>query len=42
MGDGRADADIYVDASARLMDIYRQRIDGRSKTGDDASSPTFL
>lgn len=36
MGEGRADADIYADAGARLMDFYRQRIDGRSKTGDDA------
>jgi CPA1 family monovalent cation:H+ antiporter len=36
MGEGRPDADIYVDASARLMDVYRQRIDGRSMTGDDA------
>jgi Na+/H+ antiporter len=36
MGDGRPDADIYVEASARLMDVYRRRIDGRSKTGDDA------
>ncbi|MDM9620992.1 Na+/H+ antiporter [Rhizobium sp. S96] len=36
MSEGRADADIYADAGARLMDIYRRRIDGRSKTGDDA------
>jgi CPA1 family monovalent cation:H+ antiporter len=36
MGEGRADADLYADAGARLMDIYRQRIAGRSKTGDDA------
>ncbi|OCJ05328.1 Na+/H+ antiporter [Rhizobium sp. AC44/96] len=36
MSEGRADADIYTDAGARLMDIYRRRIDGRSKTGDDA------
>jgi CPA1 family monovalent cation:H+ antiporter len=37
MGEGRADANLYADAGARLMDIYRQRIDGRSKTGDDAT-----
>ncbi|MBO9124726.1 MULTISPECIES: Na+/H+ antiporter [unclassified Rhizobium] len=36
MGEGRADADLYADAGARLMDVYRQRIAGRSKTGDDA------
>jgi CPA1 family monovalent cation:H+ antiporter len=36
MGEGRPDADIYVEAGARLMEFYRQRIDGRSKTGDDA------
>ena len=35
MGEGRADADLYIDAGARIMELYRQRIDGRSKTGDE-------
>jgi CPA1 family monovalent cation:H+ antiporter len=36
MGKGRADADVYADAGARVMDIYRRRIDGFSKTGKEA------
>lgn len=35
MGKGRSDADLYVDAGARIMDIYRQRIDSLSKTGEE-------
>jgi len=35
MGEGRSDADLYVDAGARIMELYRQRIDGRSKTGEE-------
>jgi CPA1 family monovalent cation:H+ antiporter len=35
MGEGRADADLYIDAGARIMELYRQRIDGRAKTGDE-------
>jgi len=36
MGDGQSDADLYADIGTRLMELYRQRIDGRSKTGDEA------
>ena len=36
MGEGRPDADIYTEIGARLMELYRQRIDGRSKTGEEA------
>lgn len=35
MGEGRNDADLYVDAGARIMELYRQRIEGRSKTGEE-------
>jgi hypothetical protein len=35
MREGRGDTDLYVDAGARIMEIYRQRIDGRSKTGEE-------
>jgi monovalent cation/hydrogen antiporter len=37
MGEGRSDADLYTDAGVRIMELYRQRIDGRSKTGKEAS-----
>ncbi len=37
MGEGRSDADLYSDAGVRIMALYRQRIDGRSKTGKEAS-----
>lgn len=29
LGEGKADADVYTDASARIMNLYRERIDGR-------------
>jgi Na+/H+ antiporter len=32
MAEGRDDADLYTDASARVMEHYRQRIDGRLQT----------
>jgi len=35
MGEGRGDADLHADAGARIMELYRQRIDGRSKTGEE-------
>jgi monovalent cation/hydrogen antiporter len=35
MGEGRGDTDVYADAGARIMELYRQRIDGRSKTGEE-------
>jgi Na+/H+ antiporter len=37
MGEGRSDADLYTDAGVRIMELYRQRIDGRTTTGKDAS-----
>lgn len=37
MGEGRSDADLYTDAGARIMELYRQRIDGRSKTGEEGT-----
>lgn len=36
MGDGRTDIDLYADVGARIMELYRQRIDSRSKTGAEA------
>jgi Na+/H+ antiporter len=35
LGEGRSDADLYADAGSRIMELYRQRIDGRSKTGEE-------
>ena len=35
--EGRSDADLYTDAGVRIMELYRQRIDGRSTTGKEAS-----
>jgi monovalent cation/hydrogen antiporter len=32
MGEGRSDADLYTDAGVRIMELYRQRINGRSAT----------
>ena len=37
MGEGRSDADLYTDAGVRIMELYRQRIDSRSKTGEEAA-----
>jgi Na+/H+ antiporter len=37
MGKGRCDTDLYTDAGVRIMELYRQRIDGRSTTGKEAS-----
>lgn len=33
---GGEDADLYIDTGARVMALYRQRIEARSKTGDEA------
>lgn len=38
MGEGRADADLYAEVSASLMELYRKRIDGRLKTGEEADT----
>jgi Na+/H+ antiporter len=37
MGEGRDDTDLYTDAGVRIMELYRQRIDSRSKTGTEAA-----
>lgn len=36
LGEGRDDADLYANAGAHIMEVYRRRIDNRSKTGNDA------
>ncbi|WP_454685433.1 Na+/H+ antiporter [Ancylobacter moscoviensis] len=36
LGEGRSDADLYADAGARIMELYRQRIDRGSKSGEEA------
>jgi len=35
MGEGRVDADLYADAASRIMALYRRRMDGHSKTGQE-------
>jgi monovalent cation/hydrogen antiporter len=37
MGEGRGDADLYADTGARIMALYRQRINGHSKTGEEGA-----
>ena len=37
MAQGRTDADLYTDASARIMELYRQRIDSRQQTPEAAA-----
>lgn len=32
MGEGQGDPDLYTDASARVMELYRQRIDSRAQS----------
>jgi len=34
MGAGKLDADVYTDASARIMEIYRQRIDSQANDAE--------
>ncbi len=41
-GEGRGDADLYADVGSRLMELYRQRINGHSKTGDEAEQAQHL
>lgn len=36
LAERRRDVDICAETAARLMDLYRARIEGRSKTGDEA------
>jgi CPA1 family monovalent cation:H+ antiporter len=38
LGAGRGDTDIYAEVGARLMEFYRQRIEGRTKTGQEAEA----
>lgn len=42
LGEGRGDADLYADVGSRLMEVYRQRINGHSKTGDEAEQAQHL
>jgi CPA1 family monovalent cation:H+ antiporter len=37
LGAGRPDADLYNEAGVRIMELYRQRIEGRSQTGAEAA-----
>lgn len=37
MAKGREDADLYTDASARIMELYRQRIDSRQQNPEAAA-----
>ncbi|SFI08352.1 sodium/proton antiporter, CPA1 family (TC 2.A.36) [Bosea sp. OK403] len=37
MSSGRSDADLYADASARVMELYRRRLDGRLQSPEAAS-----
>ena len=36
MADGQIDADLYVNAALRVTSLYRRRIEGRSKSGEEA------
>lgn len=38
MAIGQVDADIYADAAAHLMDIYRKRVEGQSQIGEAAEA----
>lgn len=38
MAAGRLDADVYAEVAAHLMDVYRQRIDGRPQTPEALES----
>ena len=34
-GRGQADPDLYADIASRIMELYRQRIESRTRTDDD-------
>ena len=36
MAEGQIDADLYVNAALRITTLYRRRIEGRSKSGEEA------
>src|SRR3546814_7851887 len=38
LAEGRQDADLYVAAGARIMDLYRQRIESRQDSAADHTS----
>ncbi len=38
LGAGRSDADVYTEVGARLMEVYRQRVDGRAHTAQEAEA----
>jgi CPA1 family monovalent cation:H+ antiporter len=35
LAEGRRDADLYIEMGARLMEVYRRRIDGHARVGAD-------
>lgn len=37
LAEGKPDADVYVTAAARIMDLYRARIEARTRAGEDAA-----
>ncbi len=37
LADGRKNADVYVAAGSRIMELYRQRIENRTKEGEEAA-----
>ncbi|RVT69809.1 Na+/H+ antiporter [Agrobacterium sp. CNPSo 2736] len=37
LGEGQSDMDLYANVAVRLMDVYRQRIDGYAMTGEEAA-----
>jgi CPA1 family monovalent cation:H+ antiporter len=42
MAEGRPDADVYVAAASRIMDLYRQRIESRQGNAEDKASVRLL
>jgi CPA1 family monovalent cation:H+ antiporter len=42
LGEGRIDADLYADVGARLMELYRRRIEGRSASGDQSETARLM
>ncbi|MCC2975657.1 Na+/H+ antiporter [Sphingomonas sp. PL-96] len=38
LAEGRSDADVYASAGARIMDLYRDRIEARSQEGEAAEA----
>lgn len=42
MGAGQADADLYTEASVRIMELYRARIDGRLESPESAAAQRKL